>query len=49
MSEAKTLYQQLGEGPGIASVVDRLYELIIYEDIRSCFGATLPRRLRREQ
>ncbi|HEY1104787.1 MAG TPA: group 1 truncated hemoglobin [Agromyces sp.] len=35
MSEAKTLYQQLGEGPGIASVVDRLYELIMADETLS--------------
>lgn len=32
MSEAKTLYQQLGEGAGIAGVVDRLYELIMADE-----------------
>jgi len=35
MSEAKTLYQQLGEGPGIAGVVDRLYELIMADETLS--------------
>jgi hemoglobin len=35
--EAKTLYQQLGEGDGIAAVVDRLYELIMADETLAPF------------
>lgn len=36
-ADTKTLYQQLGEGPGIAAVVDRLYELIMADETLAPF------------
>ncbi|KHK99931.1 hypothetical protein LK09_00980 [Microbacterium mangrovi] len=36
-ADEKTLYQQLGEGAGIAAVVDRLYELIMADDTLAPF------------
>jgi hemoglobin len=39
MTEATTLYQQLGESEGISGVVDRLYELIMADDTLAPFFA----------
>ena len=40
MTDATTLYQQLGEGAGIGTVVDRLYELIIGDQTLAPYFAT---------